>query len=237
MSGTSSQQKGSSATAPWKAQQPYLKDLMSQAQQLTSVPMQYYPGQTIAGFTDAQTQAQQEALTRANAGSPLLSGAQQGVQDTMSGKYLNPDSNPYLNYYTDRAFQKALPQFDNTAVAAGRYGSDAWGVGKGTTMADITGNIYGGAYNAERANQMAAYGMAPGLAAQDYADIAQKAAVGQEQQSMNQAQIDAARQKYEWGQAEPYNRLGAYQGLVTGNYGSQVAGGSSGSAISGWGKG
>ena len=217
--GGSSHGTSTSQTNPWKPQQPYLKDVFKRASSLYNTPMQYYGGQTYADFTPEQSQAQDWASRRALAGSDLTRGAQQGVADTMSGKYLNPDTNPYLGYYTDRAFQKAVPQFDSSAVSAGRYGSDAWGTGKGALMGDIAGNIYGGAYNNERANQMAAYQAAPALANQDYADISKLAAVGEEQQNMNQTAINDAMQRYNFAQMEPWQRLGMYDQFIEGQYG------------------
>ncbi len=213
-----------SNTAPWGAQGPYLRYMFRQAKSLyQNDPFSYYPGQTVAGFTPDQLQAQNLAAYRAQ-NDPLLGASESGLMDTMSGKYLNPDSNPNLGYYTQRAFQSALPQFDKQAEASGRYGSDAWATGKATTMADIVGNIYGGAYNQERANQMQAYQAAPQVAQQDWNDISNLAAVGQEQQNMNQANINADMQKYQYNQIAPWQQLGELQGAIQGNYGGTVQG-------------
>ena len=416
------------STKPWSEQEPYLKDIMRQAEIMYGKPiyetetetiaptvkttklnrsgktyvkeqpepvtitkqvlvgrepgtaeLSYYSGDTVAGFTPEQTEAQNLIEARARAGSPLLQSAQAQAQnigegsyldrdvdlsnlrntleggfldrspdsgylegtiggdylsrlpdsgflkDTLSGEslgrspdldyliktlkgdYLAPESNPYLGQYVSDAFEQTLPQLDTSAIAAGRYGSDAWGAMKGRTMADITSDIYGQAYETERGRQaqaqqlatglledayqqergrqyggeqlmanlaeqayqqergrqyggeqlmtdlseqayqqerarqaaaeqyatgiqedayqqesarmMQALGMAPELARADYDDYAQLAAVGAERQAMEQALIDAEREKFEWEQRQPWEQLGMYSDMIQGNYG------------------
>lgn len=250
---------GTTQVEPWGPQQPYLQGGFRRAEALSHIPLEYYGGPQVAGFTPEQTQAQELATGRALAGSPLLRGAQtkagqistgsmlgrtpdlQYIEDTLSGKYLTPESNPYLDYYTERAFEETLPQWDTTATEAGRFGSDVWALGKGRTMADIQSSIYGGAYETERDRQatmeqyatglgeaayqseadrmMQAIGMAPQLAREDYFDMAQLASVGAEKQALKQAEIDAAKQKFEFEQMEPWQRVGNYMNIVTGDLG------------------
>lgn len=77
-------------------------------------------------------------------------------------------------------------------------------------------------YEAERARQQTATQFAPTLAEADYSDIGKLAAVGEEQQGMNQALIDEAIKRWEFSQLEPWQRLGMYSNLITGNVGSDV---------------
>lgn len=200
-------------------QQPYVERMMQRAETQYGVPLEFYPGRTIAPFEPEQLLAQQLQTGRALLGSPLLPTAQKGVLETMRGKYLTPEANPFLPAYVQRAFEETLPQIDTTAIQAGRYGSPAWGAMKGKTMADIVTGIYGPAYEAERARQIQAYEMAPRLAAEDYADIARLAQAGAERQAMQQAIIDEAIRRFEFYQMEPWQRLSMLSPLVTGEMG------------------
>lgn len=261
-------------------------DSMGKWNEAPGGPISYYPGQTIAGFTPEQKAAQNLATQRAGELTPVfestaniattapttpdylmktIEGAGfntptiQGKYfdtPTIRGDYLSPKSNPYLSHYVQKAYEETLPALDTTAMQAGRYGSEPWALLKGRTQADIVSNIYGGAYESERARQEAAYlteraqqavaeqgergrqaaaemfapqlsqsgqrlqlqaaTMAPQLAMQD---VAMMGTVGAEKQAMQQAQIDAAKRKYEFEQMEPWQRLGMYSGLTSGNLG------------------
>jgi hypothetical protein len=78
-------------------------------------------------------------------------------------------------------------------------------------------------YEAERARQQAAIGAAPGLAAQDYTDIAQLAQAGQAAETYQQAALQDAIQRFNYQQQAPYAALqsflsssfGAPQGMQT----------------------
>lgn len=55
-----SRQASESRAGPWAGVQPYLLDIYQQAQQqFQEGPQRYYPGQTVAGFTPIQQEAQQ----------------------------------------------------------------------------------------------------------------------------------------------------------------------------------
>lgn len=181
--------------------------------------IQYFQGDTIAGFTPEQIAAQEAISSRAGSGSPLLGASQEYLQDVIKGKYLTPDTNPYLQHYISKGLEQTLPNWDTAAIEAGRYGSEAWGSGRGREMADVTAQVYGPAIEAALARQMEAAGMAPGLAREDYFDMIQLAQVGAEKQAMNQALIDAAREKWEFEQMQPWDRLARYSNLLSGNVG------------------
>jgi hypothetical protein len=78
-------------------------------------------------------------------------------------------------------------------------------------------------YSQERGFQQAAIGAAPGLAAQDYTDIAQLAQAGQAAESYQQAALQDAIQRFNYQQQAPYAALqsflsssfGAPQGMQT----------------------
>ena len=206
---------------PWWQQQP-IQNLLKRAEDQSNVPLQYYQGNKIAGFSSEQSMAQNLARMRATGGSPLIKGAQGHVGDIIGGKYLTPDSNPWLKSYYEKAAETAMPQIDTAAVNAGRYGGGAWGQMRGRTAGELASGIYGKAYETERDRQMQATGMAQPLAREDYYDIGKLAAVGEEKQGMEQALIDESVKKYEFGQMEPWQRLGMFRNLVTGDFGGNT---------------
>lgn len=83
--------------------------------------------------------------------------------DTISGKYLTPDSNPYLKAMGDQVAGQAAQTVNGTFGGAGRTGSglNQYYAGKGA--ADALTNLYGNEYNQERGLQQQAIGQAPGL--------------------------------------------------------------------------
>jgi hypothetical protein len=208
-----------------------LIDLTDRAKLLSEQPMSYYGGRTVAGFSPEQSMAQNLARMRATGGSSLIRGAQGQVGDIIGGKYLTPDSNPWLKSYYEKAAETAMPQIDTAAVNAGRYGGGAWGQMRGRTAGELASGIYGKAYETERDRQMQATNMAVPLAREDYYDIGKLAAVGEEKQGMEQALIDAGVKKHEFQQMEPWQRLGMYRNLVTGDWGGATVSSSSKKSI------
>lgn len=76
---------------PWKGQQPYLKDVFSQAQGLYNaggLAPEYYSGNTVAGQSDWTTQANQMQADRALNGSASISTAQGAMDNITSGNAL-----------------------------------------------------------------------------------------------------------------------------------------------------
>jgi hypothetical protein len=215
-------------------QQPYLENIYGLAQGQAQKPVQYYPGQTVSQFTPEQGYAQQATTNRAVQGSPLLGAAQAENLKTTQGQYLNPDTNPWLAKTYETAAkdvaktfgQNIMPGITKEAGAQGAWGGAREGVAKGAALsgfsenlADLATKIYAPAYETERGRQQAAVSAAPGMAEADYGDISKLAAVGQEKQAMDQANIDAAIKAFEFSQMEPWQRLGMYSNLITGDVG------------------
>jgi hypothetical protein len=215
-------------------QQPYLTDIYQRALQQSYKPISYYSGNTVAGFTPEQQVAQGLTTSRALSGSPLLRAAQETTQKTVQGDFLSPETNPWLEKtyeqsardLTNKFTQATLPNIRSSAMGAGAYGGSRHGVAEGMAyrglqeeLSDLATNIYGGAYESERNRMQNALSLAQPLAEADYADIARLSAVGEEKQAMEQALIDEMIKRYEFEQLEPWQRLGMYSNLVTGDVG------------------
>jgi hypothetical protein len=158
----SGSQTATQNSAPWGPQQTYLKTLFGGAR---------------------------NTLNNGYEGPMLAPGATEQLQNTISGQYLNPSSNPFLQQSVNDALGLAKTQF------AGQYGGQAGGNLGNTgyqemlmrTLGNVATNAYGNAYGQERQNQLQASQVAPSF------DIANM--------------------------QSPFAPLQAYQGLVGGNYG------------------
>lgn len=175
-------------SSPWSGAQPYLTDIMSQAQGT------YNAQAPSMGMSPITQQAMGLTAQRALDGSPLLQTAQNTVQNFAAGG----DTNPYL----DQMAQKAASVTRDYAMApftmAGRTGSAA----NATYVTDAIGNVmnqmYGQQYSADQNRTLAAAQMAPGLANQDFMQLNQLLGVGQ--------MYDQA----------PWNLVNNYSGAVSG---------------------
>jgi hypothetical protein len=86
----------------------------------------------------------------------LPPGALQNIQDTISGRYLDPASNPYLSNTYDYAARQVTPRINSIFEAGGRYGSGMHQGILGQNLSDLANNIYGTNYQNERTRQFAA---------------------------------------------------------------------------------
>ena len=98
MSKSAGTQTTQTITEPWKVQSPYLEKGFERAEELfnASTP-NYYPNQTYVPFASETETALQLAKARALQGNPLLNKSQTYADNVMSGNFLNPTTNPYLN--------------------------------------------------------------------------------------------------------------------------------------------
>jgi hypothetical protein len=218
-SGGASTQTQTTRTEPWSVQVPYLSDIFSQTQALSTRPAAYYPGATYAGASWETQRALDLQRERALAGSPLSAAASRLVGRTLAGEYLG-SGNPYLAAAIGRAADAVRPAFDAQFAGAGRYGSGAHARALAGALATAAGDLAYRDYGQERQHQLAALGAAPELAAEDYRDIARLAEVGTAREDAVQQQIDDAKARFEFAQMEPWERLARYAQLVSGSYGS-----------------
>jgi len=210
--GSTPTQQASTVTAePSEFVKPYYEEALGQAQQLyqSDVP-QYFPEATYVPFSGQTEAALQLQEQRALAGNPLLGSTQQEIQNILSGQYLDPATNPYLQQTFERAAGDVQSQLGSMFAKGGRYGSAALAETAGRRMGDIASKIYGGAYEQERQRQLQAAQLAPALAQQDYADIAQLAQVGQAREALGEAQLADAMQRFQFEQQKPYTKLREY---------------------------
>lgn len=225
--GGKSQGSSSSSTSttntdmgPWSAQQPYLKFGFNQAQALYNQgPQTYYPGQTVAAPSANTLAAQNATAQRALNGSPVMSSADNYLQNVLNGSYLSA-GNPYFQSMISQIGQSLQPQTSSGFEAAGRYGSGAQAAAFADALTQQAGQLAYQNYGAERQNQAQSLAMAPTLANQDYTDLGHLAQVGVAQDQYKQSLINENVDRYNFNQQAPYVNLANYMKAVQGNYGS-----------------
>jgi len=229
---------------------PYLKTGLERAQNLflTGTQPTYFPGQTYVSPTAATTDAlaQQEALARQ--ANPLLQQSQQAFLTSMgqqgqtaSGAFLN--SNPYqekMIQAATRPLQQAfsdqvLPGISSLYSKSGRLGSGSMerALGSATegytrSLGDVTANIAGSQYQAERGlqeraqlAQAALAQQAPSIYGQQFLPSQTLAAVGSQQEAIASQPLQEQMSRFQFGQQLPYQQL---QGFLSSVYGTPLGG-------------
>lgn len=220
---------------------PFLKRGLERAEDLFNTPREFYPGQTYVDFSPATSEALARGETRAMAGSPLLSGAQNFVNTAMGGGFQNPAAEMYAptargdflsasNPYLSAALQPAIDQIQGQFSRAGRLGSGA----NMAAMTSALAPVYAQNFATERQNQLGAmqalgnlaqqdyqnrFGAsmaAPALADADYNDISKLAAFGLAREEKSAQELADDIQRFNFLQAEPTERLSNYMTFVRG---------------------
>ena len=230
--------------------QPYLAEGLQRAKELFlgGNQPQLYPGQMYVSPSEQTLAAlsQQEAL--AQQASPVLQQGQQsylqglqGLGATAGGQFLA--GNPYQEAMMQAATRPLQQQFSNQVLPgiaslfskSGRYGSGAMAnaLGQSTeaygrALGDITANLAGQQYQAERglqqqaqAAQIAAAAQAPSMYAQQYLPSQTLAQVGAQREAIAAQPLQEQMQRFSFGQQLPYQQLSGYLSSV---YGSPMAG-------------
>jgi hypothetical protein len=217
---------------PWEAQQPYLRDIYTQAQnQFNRGPLQFFPNQTYADPTDTQLEAerlQKEAATGASStlSSSLIPAFQSQLQsptqifsDPMFQDSLRASLTP-IEESTSRLLQQAR----RGATGAGQLGGTRQGILEAevlkdmlTKQSDVASKMYGDIYGDIARNQAVTLGLAPQIMSTLAAPSQLLGQVGNIEQARNQQAIDDLRARFEFGQQAPGQALSQYANLAAGS--------------------
>lgn len=215
---------------PWKEQKPYYLGtkgvpgvLPESADLYKQGPPAYYPGQTVAGISPETNLAWNLQAARGGSGSDLLRSSQDYLRGSIGGDYLRA-GNPYLDSVYQNVASHVIPSVRSVYTAGGR---DAEGAGM---FADTATRALTEAYapyamqnyQQERGMQQQAAQMAPGVAAEDYRDIAMLGDVGRQRQQQQQDLINASMARYGYGMTAPADWLRQYAALVTPELGQKT---------------
>lgn len=205
-----------STTEPPAYLQPYLQDAASQArsQYLGGGP-NYYPGYQTVGFSPQSQEALAMQEQRARAGSDVTRAAQQQNVATNRGDYLY--GNPAFEAAVKATTDYTLPQVNSKFAGAGRTKSGLAQEAQARTIS----NAYAQQYGAERENQLKASAIAPGLAQQDYQDIAALRGVGQDTEQLAQDWLSEDVARYNYDQTRPQQNLANYVAALNNTYPGQ----------------
>jgi hypothetical protein len=207
------------SSQPWAEQAPYLQQGFGRALNLYNKgPTQYYPGQTVAGQSPYTQQAIGRMAGSANDPNSLTNQSLGEFGKTISGQYLNPDSNPYLKASVDDALGQVQGRVSGLYGSRGgnNYGSSAHEETLGRTLAATALPMYAQNYQQERGRQLNAAQLGPGIEAQGAAGLTQ---AGAATDAFQQAQINADKARFDFGQTSPWDTLQRYQSAISGNYG------------------
>ena len=221
---------------PWKGVQPFLTSYLNNAGQIASQPYEAFQGQRIAGLSPEQQMGMNMTTSRALNGSPVMNAAQANLTDTLSGRYMSPDSNPWLKQNVDTALGQAGSAINSQFNRPGAFGSSAHEGVMANQFGNIASQMYGQNYDQERTRQMQANMFAPQAAAADYADAQALMGVGNINREMTQSLIDQDYADWQQAQQYPYMQSDFMKNAVLAGQGagststSKTSGGSSGLA-------
>ena len=218
MGSSTKQATSTSNTEPWKEQQPYIKQGMSEAKKLYEGPSpQYFPQSTVAGFSPEQQQAQQMGTQRATQGNAGMGIAQGYNNDVLQGKYLN--SNPYQDDVFANIQSRVMPSVNSQFMGSGRTGSNMQGDTLTRALTESYAPFASQNYQYGLGQMDAAANRSQMFADNDYKDIDRLAGIGQEKQGLAQNELQDSINRHNYYQDLPANRLQQYQGFIGGNYG------------------
>lgn len=206
---------------PWAPLVPHLTSLFTQGQAaLNATPKT--ADATYAGPNANQLQAADWIKAAAPGLSTGADGLRQLGVDTIAGKYLDPESNPWLaktgQVITDTANRNlttgVLPALADSAIIGGAYGGTGYGVSQGLAagesqraVSDALTGMYGQNYQLERDRQMGAGSLLDQANQLSLAPGTVLGGLGDMQQGWEQAGLDAAI-------SAPWNGLDRYAALL-----------------------
>lgn len=210
----------STTNAPLPYVEPYLRDYLSRAYDVSNAPYEQSPG-TYVGPNSYLTGAWQATANRAMNGSPVMSAANDTMQKAVSGGFMG--SNPYLDSQIQSAQGDLVkswnmvqkPAWDKAMQASGSFGNTGIMEAQGNAASDlqknlgrISSDIRNNAYNSGLSFMGQAMSMAPTYANQDYQDIQQLTNAGTQQQAFQSAQQNQNQQWWQEAQNFPMQRIG-----------------------------
>jgi len=175
---------------------PFLEYGMSQAKQMyEGGPPQYYPGQTVVGYSPESEMALSGQRQMAMSGSPFIPMTQAAVMQNLMG------TNPLQS----AAFKPVVDQVAAQFASAGRYGSGAQQGAIASALAPM-------AYQA----QQDAIAQAPAAYEFGFSDLQKLAEVGAAREAQSQAELEADMQRFQFEQESPLNALANYMSIIQG---------------------
>lgn len=178
-------------------------DLSNQQYQPYNINMRFAP------LNADQNSALDKIISRAKTGSATVNNAESQLNNIIAGG----NTNPYLDQMVSKAQDSVRSQFNTGAVNSGSFGNSGLQEQFAQSLGDVATNMYGQAYDQDRARQMQGIGMAQQFGNQAYTDANQMLQAGQVRQDYNQQALDYLYQDYQARQDLPYKQLAAMAGV------------------------
>lgn len=168
-----------------------------------------FQGQRFADLNSTQQQGLNAITQRATQGSATVNNAEQALNQNITGG----QTNPYLDSMVGRAQDSVRSQFNTGAVNSGSFGNSGLQEQFQKGLGDVASQMYGQAYETDKARQMQSIGMAQQFGNQAYTDAGQLLNAGQMQQDQAQQGMDFNFQQFQEQQNDPYKKLAAMSGV------------------------
>lgn len=218
-------------------QQKELLDItMPTLRQYAATVPQRYQGPTTAGFTPEQTAGQEMALGSVGSINTIGKNAADANNFYTSGNIWDPASNSHLQGAIDAAVrpvysnltEKALPAIRSGSIQSGNFGGSRQGIAEGaairdagTIAADTGARMANDNYSTNVGAQQRAIAMAPAVQSAQTTGATVTSGVGDVRQAMEQAQINARMNAFNFDQYAPFMNskeiLSIMQGLPGGS--------------------
>lgn len=206
-----------STTQPWEVQQPFLDYGFNQARSLYGQGgPSYYGGDAVANFSPYQNQALTRMNERSINGSSVNQNAQNTLNATNRGAFLNNNpanqylsgtargdflnSNPYMDANYNNAAEQVMGNINSQFASGGRYGSGIHQDVMGKNLGDMASQMYGNNYANERQNMIGAANSMQGAFANERQNMMQGVAMSPS--IANQDYYDMAMQNQAGGQIQ-----------------------------------
>ena len=226
MSKGSGSQTQTTKSEPWEGQAPYLRDIFSQAQNMT--PQQFYPNQTYANPDDILLRAEQ-------IGEQQALGGQQDIANALVPGFTSLMADPSTRF-ADPMFQEALragtrpmeesasrllQQARRGATKAGQLGGSRQGILESevikdllTKQSDVASRLYGDVYGDALKSQAVAMQNIPTIMSGLQAPAQTLQQLGNIRTARAQLPIDEAMQRYNFNQNANLANLQNYSNLI-----------------------
>lgn len=197
-----------------------------------SVSVSPYPGSTAAPINANQTLGQQMVVGATGSAQSQADKAAQGIGLLTSGQVLDPSTNPYLASSIDAALRPITENYTQTVLGsirdnsqlAGQYGYNRQAIEDEKAMqtylrqvGDTSAQMSSANYQAGLDAMSRSMAFAPGVQQMQYLPGTAVAGVGQQQQALEQAQLDAKVREYYQGQLLPLSIAEEIAGIAFGN--------------------
>ena len=228
--------KGADTTSvnadPWDVAVPYMEGGFKEAQKIyNDYSPEYYSGQTQAGFTPDQLNAQAGIKDFAIQGAPsIMNPAMSAYQQGTSSNMLDVANNPYVSGMAQNAADRAygglsgeMANIRGGAIMSGGYGGGRQGIAEGNALAGAydsanmaAADVYGQAYGQGLGHQANTLGMTGSIMNAGFNPYQQLNQSGGQQQQQEQKLIQDAMAQQQFEQNQPYDKFNKYQQGIAG---------------------